>query len=141
MTNEFSKTIDASEVATAAAGPAWVKISTRIKGRHIKALAAANKSAARLQTLDPQTASKAEVLEIVNQSESAISDFYRALAVIVLDWNWLDDETGQPLPKPAGNPDVFQDDLDQVQSFWLNQRIGEVLGFRATEGNAPSTKP
>jgi hypothetical protein len=61
---------------------------------------------------------------------------YEIYALMVVAWNWLDEETGQPLPPPTAQ--VIEDELDQVQTAYIREKIREVQKYRVTEGNANS---
>jgi len=56
----------------------------------------------------------------VNQD---FDECYGILARYTLEWNIDDCETGEPLPQPHNNPDVF-DDLDTGEQFaWLMNEV------------------
>lgn len=55
--------------------------------------------------------------------EAVFSRIIQTLAYIITDWNWLDIDTGQPLPKPNKNPAVFKDELTADQQEWLFEQV------------------
>lgn len=130
------------EVAQGANGePAYVIFKTRYKGKYQKAFTRVgqlNSEVKQLKTDNMSEAEQDEALILIDQLNHSIEAVYAAFAHIVLDWNWLDEETGAPLPKPNENPAVFSDELFDEQVAWIREHINKLTRYRATEGNAPS---
>jgi hypothetical protein len=76
-------------------------------------------------------------LKIIGQFQAATEKMYTAYAAFVADWNWLDEESGLPLPKPT-KAEVFKNDLFEDQTTWLASQIEKLERYRATEGNVKS---
>ena len=119
-------------------GPAWVKLRTRYKRKQLRIINQGVEIASRIMALDDNADEKnPQVLETLstffNYDNTQRPKF---LAYAVIDWNWLDEETGKPLPKPD-KPEVF-DELFDNQVAWLQAEINQLLKYRATEGNVQS---
>lgn len=80
-------------------------------------------------SLDDETRA---LIEKFNQAQERA---YEAYAHLVLDWNWIDRETGEPLPKP-NNPDVFRySELYEDQEAWLIAQLRTLFNRRAVGAN------
>lgn len=145
MIDDHTQRIDASEVAKGIADePAYILLKTRFKNKHRLAFSEAIRLSAEVNKIDLKQISQAgeaeqgRVLEIAERAHQAIEKVYVTYATLVIDWNWLDEETDQPLPKPNGNPDVFKEELYEEQITWIREQIQNVYKYRVTEGNARS---
>lgn len=124
--------------------PAYILLRTRFKNKHLLAFNKALRLNAEISKFDLNhldEAGQKQVLQIAEALNQAVEDVFSTYATLVIDWNWLDDETGQPLPKPLGHPEVFKAELYEEQVSWIREQIQNVQRYRATEGNAPSTTP
>lgn len=136
----YVKRFDASEVAEGANGePAYLVIKTRIKGRYARVFTAVGQSAARLMAINTATMTEADVdraYKIAQEVNSDVDLLFDAYAAMIVDWNWLDSETGEPLPSP--DSDIIRDELDQFQLAFIRSKITEILRYPVTEGNGKS---
>lgn len=139
-----------SGVATGVDGPAWIKFRTRIKGKYRKKLVRYRKVGLEMVGLGAKATAFQDALndeniqlngqvdnyiasadEFVRYDEDVIPPIFWAL---IVDWNWLDEETGEALPLTV---ESVQDELDHVQTEWLAEQIYEILNQRTAEGNPP----
>lgn len=131
------------EVARSVNGqPAWVDIKTRIKGKHVRALQEAISTLTEIASINTDNLTEAQTVKLVQKAQEATYNanrIFEIFATMVIDWNWLDEETGQPLPKPTAQ--VIEDELDQIQTVYIRDRIREIQKYRVTEGNASSGSP
>jgi hypothetical protein len=133
-----------AEVAAGGDGPGWIELKTRIKGKYIRKLNRAVTLASQLSQVDMDSlatageAAQQRAVALAEQTIEASAAIYDVYAALVVSWNWRDAETGEPLPQPARNRAVFEEDLDQVQIGWLREQIQTLLKYRATEGNGVS---
>lgn len=125
--------------------PAYIIVKTRFKNKYQMAFSEVNQLSTRLNQIvkqikggDTSPETEAEGLRLTSQVEAAIEAIWETFATLVLDWNWLDPETGAPLPKPNGNLDAFKREIDDEQTSWIRDKIQNIQRYRATEGNAPS---
>jgi hypothetical protein len=120
--------------------PAYVMLKTRFKNKHLFVFSRAGELAAEMQgrnvSDDMSEAETEAALQIAGKLNQTLSDIFNTYATLIVDWNWIDDETGQPLPKPKDNPGVFKNELYQEQTDWLREQIQNAAKYRATEGNA-----
>lgn len=130
-----------ADIATGAGGePAWVEFKVRVKGKYLRALNQAERLGLAVARIDEAAVSPANIGDVTALAERAFEAFdkvYGVYAAVVVAWNWLDSETGEPLP-PPDDPLVFQDELDQVQIGWIRRQIDNLIKYRATEGNGTS---
>lgn len=63
-------------------------------------------------------------IENAPDAEGSLSKVCEALSERVMDWNWTDN-SGEPLPKPYKNPDVFQDLLNEELIWLITSSLGE----------------
>lgn len=132
------------EIATGPSdAPGFVILKTRFKNRYalafnevIRAANRVNEAIGKIQAGDNTFEAKA--LELAAEADQATEFVWETYAALVLDWNWIDDETGEPLPKPAGNVEVFKRQLYPEQTQWIRDRIQTLQKYRGTEGNAMS---
>lgn len=77
-----------------------------------------------------QMATMADVDFGANQSEalSAFSQIGTVLSQIILAWDF-EDETGEPLPQPNDNPEVFEE-LSFEELNWLIAQMGQQVGSK-----------
>lgn len=125
--------------------PAYVVFKSRFKNKYQMAFSEVNRISGRLDEVikqikagDKSPETEAEGLRLAAQTEQAIDEVWETFSTLVLDWNWLDSETGEPLPRPNGNQDVFRRDIDDEQTRWIREKIQNIQKYRVTEGNAPS---
>lgn len=74
------------------------------------------------------------VFDKLTVSDQKMLEFYEYL---VLDWNWIDGDTGKPLPKP-NDPEVFKA-LYEDQLEWIQDHVNDLKRYRVTEGNAENS--
>ena len=136
-------------VALGVDGPAWIKFKTRIKGKYRKNLVRYRQVGLKMAALATKGIVAEEqgrqlngevdmyvdtAIEFTEYDEDVIPAIFHAL---IVDWNWLDEETGELLPLTV---ESVQDELDHVQTEWLATQIYEILNQRAAEGNSKSDK-
>ncbi len=128
------------EVAVGIDGEAaWVEIKTRIKGKHIKAMQETLSSLAEIANINTDNLTEAEAEKLVTKANEAMASadrVYEVYAALVMAWNWLDEETGEPLPQPTAQ--VIEDELDQIQTAYIREKIRKIQRYRVTEGNGSS---
>lgn len=137
--NEHTKRIDTPpEIATGPNGaPGWVVLKTRFKNKYANAFGQVFRFRQRLN--DAIDAGDTDNAKELGAQALAASEFaWTTYAYLVLDWNWIDIETGEPLPKPSGNNAVFREELYPFQTSWIAEQIQEIDQYRATEGNEQS---
>lgn len=130
-----------ADIATGAGGePAWVEFKVRIKGKYLRTLNQAERLGLAVTRIDEAAVNETNISEVTALAERAFEAFdkvHDVYAAVVVAWNWLDSDTGEPLP-PPDDPLVFQDELDQVQIGWIRRQIDNLVRYRATEGNGTS---
>ena len=131
-----TKTIEVpDDIAKGLDGPAYLKLRTRIKKKYLAILGELATTAADVMALkDDETENNPEVM-IKLAAFNRVNDYdaLKAYAYIVLDWNWIDEETGKALPKPT-NAQAFGE-LYEEQLIYIQEQIGELRRYSATEGN------
>jgi hypothetical protein len=141
---KHTKRIDVPpEVATGSNGEAaWIELNTRVKNKHRNAFMKVVTKAALVNQIDEKNKNpeyQKKAMALVAQFDGVMKGQYDALAAFVVGWNWTGDN-GLPLPKPESGK-VFEDELYDYQTDWIEKQIQTLERFRATEGNAPSTTP
>lgn len=142
MNEQFLRRIETPpDVATGTGGePGLVVIKTRLKGKYTSAFNEAGQLAAELAAIDTAAmtpAIEAKAIEMAGRLGELTDRIYEAYSNLVVAWNWVDFDSGQPLP-PPDNAAVFRDELDNIQMGWLREQIQGVLKYRSTEGNGRS---
>jgi len=138
-TNNHIKRIDTpADIAQSANGEtAYVVIKTRIKNKHALAFSRLGTLASMISSLSEDDTGP-ETMRLIGELDKAIERTYKTYAALVTDWNWVDDETGEPLPKPHDNPDIFKEELYPWQTEWIRQQVQSLIRYRSTEGNVSS---
>lgn len=121
--------------------PAYIILKTRLKGKHREAFTSATRAAAQVMRLDinalkDNPEGQVKALADVDEASQAINRLCDVYGEIILEWNWIDFDTGAVLPPPSAQ--IVRDELDQIQMAWLNEQAQQLLRYRATEGNARS---
>jgi hypothetical protein len=116
-------------------------MKSRIKGKYRDAFANASRAAVQVLQLDipaleNNEPAQREALRDVERANQALENIYEVYEALILEWNWIDFDTGAALPPPDAQ--TIRSELDQVQMAWLNQQVQRLLKYRATEGNALS---
>lgn len=149
-----TKTIEVpEEIAISGNGqPAYVKMRTRYLNNILQEIInkptllsgkaeLLYKQIEALDDTDPANEGKANKLlaelEGIYSQLSKVNVTKELLAYAVIEWNWLNEETGEPLPEPS-NPEAFNL-LYEDQTKWLRKQIEEIRKYKAAEGNAPSS--
>lgn len=140
----YTKTIEVpEEIATGEDGPAWIKLRTRIRKKYLAILGQlVNSATGVMEMAKEQEASGKTGKEMTLEEARVVARFnevndilvLKAYANIVIDWNWVDDETGELLAKPQGNSTVFGE-LVEEQLTWIQEQIGQIRRYRATDGS------
>jgi hypothetical protein len=131
-----------AEIAEGAGGePAWVLFRTRAKNKYFQTFSKLQQNALEISTLIEEVKNQPENQALLGEvdrlhSENAIliDLTYDAYLYFIVDWNWLDYETGQPLHKPDSRA-VIEEELTPQQIAWLRNQIDQLRRYRATEGN------
>ena len=123
--------------STNGTGP-YIKMRKRIKQKYITALSEIMVLSRKVAAIDEINPS-AEDAEVVAEFNRRYDFMWDSFGHIVVEWNWLDEDTNEPLPQPKDNPNVFKEDLYNDQMAYIRDQINEVLKLRATEGNVKST--
>lgn len=119
---------------------AYVMLRTRFKNKHLTRFGRLNELAAEMEarkvSADMSESDTQAALKTAADLGRASNDIFDTYATLITDWNWVDDETGEPLPKPLNNPGVFKNELYSEQIVWIREQIQNAAKYRATEGNA-----
>jgi len=133
------ETFDASEVADGVDGqPAYIKIKTRIKGKYSRVFTAIGQNAARLMAIDLDHMTDSDIdraYQIAQEVNNDVDLLYEAYTAMIVEWNWLDTDTGEPLPITG---ETIRDELDQFQIAFIRGKISDILRYPVTEGNPKS---
>lgn len=127
------------DIAQSANGkPAYIKLRTRLKKKYIKLMNRGIEAAnAVMQLKDDADGNDAAVIDALTRFNAYNdNDRPKVYAYVVTEWNWIDAETGEPLPAPD-KVETF-DELYPQQLDWIQAQINDVMSFRATEGNGMS---
>jgi hypothetical protein len=131
---DYTSRIDASEIASGVNGePAYVVVKTRLKNKWINAYQRAQIALGALMSMKEGD----DLSDVPDQADEVFKAVFGAYAAFVVRWNWIDEETGEPLPQPTGQ--IIQDELYNNQVKWIRDRFDEFLKFRGTEGNGMNT--
>lgn len=125
------------EIATGPNGEAgYIILRSQFKGKYKNCFSDLAILALTLQEeLAGATKLTSESRALIDQFNQLKERTYEAYAHLVVDWNWIDRETGEVLPKP-NNPDVFRhSELYEDQEAWLNEQRDKLFKRRATEAN------
>ena len=139
------------EIASGVYGDAaWVKFRTRYKRNKLQLLTARNISAAKVSSIttaleqldddadDPRSIQLAQdAIKALDEIDVDGDNINKFLAYAVVAWNWIDEDTGEPLPSPD-KKEVFNT-LYEEQFDWLMEQVHEIRAMRGAEGNAPNT--
>ena len=75
-------------------------------------------------TYGEQKAFRDEMRKLEDDPEALELEGCKLLAQWVTDWNWVDDN-GDPLPKPAGNPEIIDTLLSHEVQFLISTLSGD----------------
>lgn len=139
----YTKKIDTPKPIAQCDG-GYIEIKTRIKRKHQRILQEAISGYARIaqattnvEDLRNDEQAQNEVLNVIASVGDIEANLPGVFAHLVVGWNWLDSDTGQPLANPQEQPGVL-DELDMLQYQFMQQQIYKILQNPVTEGNPPN---